>query len=379
MDVDNQRRPSLHPWVMTGSTRRKATSPPAGELETFILQQVLEHPDDIARITAEHFGITRQAVSRHLKRLVEEGKLQASGATRSRTYDLAILSEDAFSLDVSPALDEHEVWRARVSSLLRGLPKNVEAICHYGFTEMLNNVVDHSEGRSVTIAVRRTAASVVILIRDDGVGIFRKITKALDLSDERLAVLELSKGKLTTDPRRHSGEGIFFTSRMFDTFYLASGPIRLLCRGSKSMLLDAREPWLPVQDLLALDPREGTDVLLDISTQSERTMESVFDRFSDSLEEDYGFVRTQVPVSLARFGEENLVSRSQAKRLLVRFERFKEVVLDFSGVETVGQAFADEIFRVFPLDHPGVRLSWLNATSQVEKMIRRAIAARGES
>ncbi|AKT41580.1 ArsR family transcriptional regulator [Chondromyces crocatus] len=364
---------------MTGSTRRKATSPPAGELETFILQQVLEHPDDIARITAEHFGITRQAVSRHLKRLVEEGKLQASGATRSRTYDLAILSEDAFSLDVSPALDEHEVWRARVSSLLRGLPKNVEAICHYGFTEMLNNVVDHSEGRSVTIAVRRTAASVVILIRDDGVGIFRKITKALDLSDERLAVLELSKGKLTTDPRRHSGEGIFFTSRMFDTFYLASGPIRLLCRGSKSMLLDAREPWLPVQDLLALDPREGTDVLLDISTQSERTMESVFDRFSDSLEEDYGFVRTQVPVSLARFGEENLVSRSQAKRLLVRFERFKEVVLDFSGVETVGQAFADEIFRVFPLDHPGVRLSWLNATSQVEKMIRRAIAARGES
>ena len=36
----------------------------------------------------------------------------------------------------------------------------------------------------------------------------------LDLSDERLASLELSKGKLTIEPRRHSGEGVFFTSRV---------------------------------------------------------------------------------------------------------------------------------------------------------------------
>jgi hypothetical protein len=104
-------------------------------------------------------------------------------------------------------------------------------------------------------------------------------------------------------------------------------------------------------------------------------MTEVFDRFSDSLEEDYGFTRTQVPVSLARFGDENLVSRSQAKRLLARFDRFKEVTLDFSGVETIGQAFADEIFRVFRGEHPEVHLVPVNVAPAVERMIRRALAA----
>lgn len=36
------------------------------------------------------------------------------------------------------------------------------------------------------------------------------------------AILELSKGKFTSDPARHSGEGIFFTSRMCDKFEILS-------------------------------------------------------------------------------------------------------------------------------------------------------------
>jgi hypothetical protein len=96
------------------------------------------------------------------------------------------------------------------------------------------------------------------------------------------------------------------------------------------------------------------------------------DRFASSGE-DYGFTRTHIPVVLAQYGDENLVSRSQAKRLLARFDRFKEVFLDFTGVHTIGPAFADEIFRVFYRQHPEIRLVWVNANSEVEKMIRRAL------
>jgi hypothetical protein len=67
-----------------------------------------------------------------------------------------------------------------------------------------------------------------------------------------------------------------------------------------------------------------------------------------------------------------LVSRSQAKRLLNRFERFKVVILDFDGVQEIGQAFADEIFRVFPNSHPATEIRDLNASHQVQKMISRA-------
>lgn len=72
-----------------------------------------------------------------------------------------------------------------------------------------------------------------------------------------------------------------------------------------------------------------------------------------------------------------LVSRSQAKRLLARVDRFKTVLLDFSGIESVGQAFADEIFRVFRKQHPEVAILPCNANEAVERMINRALGANG--
>ena len=66
----------------------------------------------------------------------------------------------------------------------------------------------------------------------------------------------------------------------------------------------------------------------------------------------------------------NLVSRSQAKRLLTRVERLTTVVLDFEGVEMIGQAFADEIFRVFKAAHPDVKIVPENANANIGKMIR---------
>jgi hypothetical protein len=55
--------------------------------------------------------------------------------------------------------------------------------------------------------------------------------------------------------------------------------------------------------------------------------------------------------------------------LITRFERFKTVVLDFKGVKMIGQAFADEVFRVFRLAHPEVELIALNPTMEVQGMI----------
>ena len=74
-------------------------------------------------------------------------------------------------------------------------------------------------------------------------------------------------------------------------------------------------------------------------------MREVFDAFTDP--EEYSFDKTVVPLRLAQYEGEKLVSRSQAKRVANRFERFKRVELDFAGVSEIGQAFADELFRVF--------------------------------
>lgn len=102
-------------------------------------------------------------------------------------------------------------------------------------------------------------------------------------------------------------------------------------------------------------------------------MTTVFDEDADL--DEYTFDKTVVPVRLAQHEGEKLVSRSQAKRLAHRFERFKRVVLDFEGVDEIGQAFADELFRVFAAAHPDVRLTPINTAPRVADMVRRALSA----
>jgi hypothetical protein len=119
-------------------------------------------------------------------------------------------------------------------------------------------------------------------------------------------------------------------------------------------------------------PTEGTFVLMEIDRFTTRTLEEVFDRYT-SGDDDFGFTKTHTPIFLAKYGDENLVSRSQAKRVVARLDRFKEVVLDFEGVSSIGQAFADEIFRVFRTANPEVHLAFANANESVESMIIRAL------
>jgi hypothetical protein len=82
-----------------------------------------------------------------------------------------------------------------------------------------------------------------------------------------------------------------------------------------------------------------------------------------------------VPLRLAQYEGEKLVSRSRAKRVGNRFERFKRVELDFAGVSDIGQAFADELFRVFAAAHPQIRITPINTEPAVAQMIRRAVGA----
>ena len=326
------------------------------EIRNFILKNVTNHPNDISTFTAKHFGITRQAAHRHITKLINDGLLLAEGSTRSRQYKLKPFIDFTTTLKVNN-LEEDKVWRKYIRPLLKIILSNVLTICQHGFTEMVNNVIDHSEGTELTIAIKQTNELIEINVMDNGVGIFNKIQKELDLDDPLHSILELSKGKLTTDPERHSGEGIFFTSRMFDSFVISSGNIFFAHMGENDYLLEHKDTFT-----------QGTSIKMQIDTSSKRTVQQVFDAYT--TDDGYGFSKTIVPVFLSAYGDENLVSRSQAKRLLVRFEVFKEIVLDFAKVESIGQAFADEIFRVYRQQNPNVHIFSIRANGQVQNMIK---------
>lgn len=332
-------------------------------IRRFILDNVENHSPDIVTFTAKKFNITRQAAIKHVQRLVEQGSVViAGGNTKKRRYLLHRLAqwEIVISLEVKP--EEDQIWRNEIGPKLGELPDNVRAIWHYGFTEMLNNAIDHSGGKQVVIHITKKPATTELVLSDDGVGIFKKIQATFGLEDERHAVLELSKGKLTTDPQRHTGEGIFFTSRMFDAFHILSGNVFFSHAHAKE------EDWI-------LENRElhaGTSVSMELINNTARTTKIVFDEYTSG--DVYGFNKTVVPVCLclAQYGNELLISRSQAKRLLAHVDRFKVVVLDFDNVAAIGQAFADEVFRVFVKQHPQIEVVPVKTNEAVQQMIRRA-------
>jgi anti-sigma regulatory factor (Ser/Thr protein kinase) len=336
---------------------------PAGEeVRNYILRNIRK--PGLATHISKKFDITRQAANKHLRQLVAEGAILASGKTQNREYQLARTDSHKFSYRIAVGLDEDTAWRVDVRPLLANLPQNVMDIWHWAFTEMFNNAIDHSEGTTIFVKVTKTAVDAEIMILDDGIGIFKKLKDRFNLDDERHALLELSKGKMTTDPKRHSGQGIFFTSRMVDSFEILSGKTLFTheYKSDDDLFLDAPEDYVG-----------GTRVFLRVSNHTSRTTRKILAEYS--VGGSYGFNKTVIPVELARYGTDQLVSRSQAKRVLARIDQFSQVLLDFKDVEEIGQAFADEIFRVFAQEHPEIKVLPIHANKNIMGMYKAALRA----
>jgi len=307
-----------------------------------------------------HLGLSRQALSVHLRRLVEDGQVVRSGTTRGARYAVpgrmpapAIVSRRL----PTQGLDEGRIWEdlAARLDLQRALPPNVLAIVRYAFTEMLNNAIEHSESRHCTVRFTLGSGAVSFEIKDPGIGVFHSIASKLHLPDEETALIELLKGRTTTMREAHTGEGLFFTSKAADRFLLRSHQIQV--------------EWDRARDDVFVSKRRalaGSDVRFTIQRSSRRRLEEVFGEFASS-EYDFQFQKTKVLIKLLR---RDYVSRSEARRLLANLEKFSEIVLDFRDVESVGQGFADEVFRVFAARHPAIKITTENSNAVIDAMIR---------
>jgi hypothetical protein len=322
------------------------------EIQQFIIWNIRAHPLDIVQVAQERFSLSRTAVLRHIHLLEQQERIQVEGPAQNRRYFFKATQPFDRSYPLQHTLAGDRVWREDLHPLFGGIKENVLGICNYGFTEIFNNAVAHSEGTTITVVVEFCADLISMTVSDDGMGIFNKVRKKYTLEDPMHAVLELSKGKLTTDPKNRKGEGIFFTSRMFDTFILASGNLTFGHRSADLFFEDDT-------------PVQGTAVVMKLSPLSDRTKEGVFSQFVSG----FGFDKTIVPVQLVQSGNENLITRSQAKKLLARLDRFRSVVLDFANVESIGRAFADEVFRVFARSRPGITLIPINENAAIKALI----------
>ncbi|MEK7169509.1 MAG: DUF4325 domain-containing protein [Patescibacteria group bacterium] len=316
-------------------------------------------------------GVSRQYVNILFNNLISQDKIIKIGSTRNAFY---VLPEYASQhLEVFPSrivkrfknsdLEEHRVLDQIENNcpLILKLQENIRSIFTYAFSEMFNNAIEHSKSKNIDIEVVLAKGKLSFLVTDYGIGAFRNIMTKKKLGSELEAIQELLKGKATTKPQAHSGEGIFFTSKTSDVFILDSYGTQLVINNKEGDVFIGKPKIF----------RKGTRVSFSIDYNSSRHIIGVFRKYTDMTSDgDFGFDKTEIKIKLFTGGS-IYVSRSQARRVLANLEKFKSITFDFDKVPMVGQAFVDEIFRVFHNKYPDIKLQTMNTMEAVKFMIDR--------
>lgn len=327
--------------------------PTLASATTWITPAVIAHGDDLVAHVMQRLDVSRRRARKLINLLVEARWLEMDGMRRRPVYRPGTLRQVVrqYALD---GLAEDRPWAADFAPCL-SLKPNVARLAQHAFTELLNNAIDHSGGSAVTVSVRQTGMHLQMLVSDDGCGLFQRIEQAWRIDDPQLAMLELGKGKLTTQPDRHLGQGLFYVARAADIFDLHANRHAFQRRPGRSGWFDVR----------AVD-RQGTSVYVAIALDSTRTLDQVLRSHAD---DGYGFDHTEVSLRLLTGPNTWLESRAQARRVTARLSSFRRAHLDFSGIDEIGPAFADELFRVYARAHPDVKLVPEAASPRVAAMI----------
>lgn len=320
-------------------------------IRRYILEKIDQGDPTLSKTVSETFGINQATVHGYIKELIDENIIQR---VRRGVYEL-ITQEYRYSLKRSEGHLDSDTYAydTYFKQHIADFASNVREIWAYTFSEMINNVMDHSNAENLHLLVTQSYLSTSVLITDDGVGIFKKIKDHFDFDTLDDAIGELFKGKLTTDSENHSGEGIFFSSKLMDYFMILSDQKIFLGNKYESNSIISIPQHQPC----------GTSVFMELSNFTQKRTQEVFDLYANV---DGGFTKTRVP--LKNMFDTSPVSRSQAKRVCNRLDNFEEVILDFEGLEWMGQGFAHQIFVVFQNAHPQILLTPVNMNEAVTKM-----------
>lgn len=333
----------------------------AGRIKEYILQNIEHHPEHIVAVAAQHFTVTRTTIHRHLSALLQQGQIVRSGTTRNSYYRLKSSAARQNTYKIDASISEFAIFDSDFADLYQPFANHVYDLCVYGFTAMLNNAIVHSGGSHITVSTAIEEKEFLVIIKDNGPGIFQTLTQHFSFSSLPEAVLQLSKGKLTTGAHPHKGEGIFFTSRAWDRFEIFANQLHYI---RDNRLQDWSLETLP-------EKMQGTAIHMRIHPQTSTTLMDVFKCYQH--QNDAAFSRTEILVMLSQWGNTPLVSREQAAQVIAGLEKFHHVTLDFSGVRLVGQGFVDEVFRVFQNRYPDIVIESIHANNDVSFMIKRCL------
>lgn len=336
------------------------------EIKKYILRKIALDDADVISKTMDNFEISITSVKRYLQDALKNHIIELAEDRKCGYQLVEQLFCEVIELNTS-VWAEDQLFEEYIAKHLKFCSEEALRIWQYTCAEMLNNAIEHSRGNKLFIEVCTNSLYSSVVITDDGVGVFQTLLEYMEKhgwEKPRVedAVVELYKGKITSNEACLSGEGIFFSSKMVDQFVIWSDA-RLYIGGNNKNFEVIQSHLLAYASRIK---KIGTMVFMSLENETERKIGEVFNMFTD-IEE--GLIKTYIPVKEACINGEP-VARSQARRICNRLDIFKEVILDFRDVEFMGQGFADEVFRVYAVAHPQVVLIPIHMLPDIERMIR---------
>ena len=330
----------------------------SGKIKTFILNNISLHQKDIIYTAINQFGISRQAVLKHMNALINDKKVMAYGKTRDRTYQLIPQVNFSKSIAINDDFICHEVVQKNILVHLKPLAKNIYQICEFSIEALLNNIVDHAQATNLYVKLYLTYTDLHIIISDNGTGLFRNIKSKLNLDSIQLALMEVAKGQVTTDPDHHSGDELNTVVNLFDSVKIDSSGFGLVY-SSKD------KAWQAVRS----KQQQGTRVHLQIDPKAKRSCEETFKYLFKNQKECLC-----IPINLLKEpGKKTLNSRVIVKSIFWNITSAKNIQFDFGNVDLIGPAVADELVRQARSINREVVIKWMNCNETIDLLMRRAL------
>ena len=330
----------------------------SSQIKKFILDNISNHRKDIIHTAIQRFGVSRQAVLKHMHSLIHDKQVIAHGKTRDRFYELRPYVNYQKTIVIDNSFSSNFILNQYVSPHLKHLSNNLADIIKFSLGALFQNVKDHSNSAKLFFKLYFNHECLHAIISDNGQGLFGHISSTIKLDSLQNAAIELVKGGVTTDKENHSGDELNAVINLFDSSKIESNGMFLEFQNKKLSYHSGESTQ-----------KHGTRMHFKIDPNSKRTCQEIFKKIFDPENKSL-----LIPINLLSINENDQInSRSQAKSVLRKIDGMKIINLDFKYVELIGPAFADELIRIIKKTDSKIKIKWFNSNETIDILMSHAL------
>ena len=122
-------------------------------IKQFILENLTRHQKDIIKAAIRKFGLSRQAILKHMNTLISDDQVVAHGKTRDRFYELKPQVNYSNSIDTTEGFDPKSILNTQIFPHLKSLSQNVRELCEFSLSALFYNIHDHAAATQVNYKI----------------------------------------------------------------------------------------------------------------------------------------------------------------------------------------------------------------------------------